>query len=213
MYYQLGNVLQLTVLSNSAPPQPPALLKAVFSTSGAKAFVYFDSATDEALVVPAISTATSAWPCSLLLTFKGVDDTSCNWLNNTVVQLEFSPTNSYLAVGSTVSLLPFRIKAVCSGGGSGGGAICSSYAFSKPSIVFALAPANPVYPTIVLTIPSIISRCDNLTVDPTSSSGSGGRLWTKVRWDVTSGGSVKFASYRLIFCTTFLIDSPGLVSF
>ena len=183
MYYQLGNVLQVTVLSNSAPPQPPALLKAVFSTSGAKAFVYFDSATDGALVVPAISTATSAWPCNLLLTFKGVDDTSCNWVNNTVVQLEFSPKNSELSVGSTVSLLPLRVKAACTGESIS----CSSYAFAKTSIVFASAPANPVYPTIVLTIPSIISKCDNLTVDPTSSSGSGGRVWARVRWDVTSG--------------------------
>ena len=184
MYYPLSDALQITVLSSSAPPPPPTLVNIVFSNNGAKAFVYFNSETDGAQSVPAIASATSAWPCGLLFAFKGVNNTACSWVSNAVVQVDFisTPGNSDLAVGSSVSLLGTRVKAACPVGGD-----CTSYAFSSASTTRANAPLNPLYPSIVLILPSVISMCDDLMVDATLSSGNGGRAWARVEWDVSSG--------------------------
>ena len=185
-YYKLGSAIRVTILSSTAPPPPPNLLKVTFSTSGANAYAYFDSATDGAQSVAEIAFAIGAWPCKLLFTFKGVDNTVCDWMNNTVIQVGFtSPPlgNSDLTVGSSVKLLAGRVKAECS---SGNPSDCTSYAFAPGATVVADAPSNPTSPTIVLTMPSVIAKCDNLTVDATCSSGSGGRPWTRVLWDVSS---------------------------
>ena len=188
-YYSLSSAVQVNVLSSSVPPLPPVLLKATFSESGAKLFVYFDSATDGAQSVTEIASANSAWPCKLLLNFKGVENAVCDWINSTVVQIQLTANDNILAVGTLVMLLPSRVKAACIQDCSSTG----NYAFSAAATVKAMAPANPVSPIVVLTIPSTISKCNNLTVDPTSSSGSGGRDWLQVKWVVTSGIFITFA--------------------
>jgi hypothetical protein len=71
------------------------------------------------------------------------------------------------------------------------------------TIAFGIA-YNPVSPTVVLRVPTIVGACDNLTVDTTLSAGQAGRPWRNVFWSMSAltGGTSADLSSSLI--TTFI---------
>lgn len=52
--------------------------------------------------------------------------------------------------------------------------------------VTILAPVSAVIPSPVLTVPAIVNPCAAFQIDPSLSSGSGGRMWSSVKWNVSS---------------------------
>jgi hypothetical protein len=50
--------------------------------------------------------------------------------------------------------------------------------------VAASVPSVPVFPQVVIVAPAFISKCDALIIDPTGSTGNGGRTWGSVQWSV-----------------------------
>ena len=99
----------------------------------------------------------------------GVESAKCSFLNSSTVQIDFSYDASVTSidVGKPVTVLAKRIKALCTED------MCD-YVYAVSSSTLTQAPANPVLPKVVLNVPSLISPCDTLTVDATSTTGSGG---------------------------------------
>lgn len=146
---------------------------AQFSDTGASVGIYFDVATDKA------GFGSNSFTCSLLFTFSG-DTSSCAWINASYVQVIFG-TGGKLDLGSSVSLLPDKLRAQCIAGSA-----CSKNIAASTLTIYVKAPNNPLVPTVIVNLPLQSGSCNNLSVDASSSSGNGGRSWYKILWTVTS---------------------------
>lgn len=187
--FSTSSSVSFSLVSSSTVPAP-RLSSIVFSNSGAYAYIVFDSATDLA----GYSLQTS-WTCNGLFSFSGASESSCLWLNVTTVEatLRAATTAQLLQVNGNVTLLGSKIKPSCSS--LSAGSSCPTALASAQSKLIT-APSTAVSPTIILSLPSQVSTCSDLTVNPTASTGNGGRSWSAVTWSVTnSDGSVaSFAS-------------------
>ncbi|KAJ1379696.1 hypothetical protein B484DRAFT_35934, partial [Ochromonadaceae sp. CCMP2298] len=171
-YYPL--LQQITLLSTTDPPSPPDLVSSKFSDDGAAIFMFFDSDTDQI----------ASGFCSSTFTFKGSERARCSWVNASTVMGRFgsSPTVANAAPGDVLSLLANKVKAKCAQGTA-----CDAYMYSAGSVTIATA-TSPVRPIIVVSVPSSISYCENVTVDASLSSGHGGRTWASVSWSISAPG-------------------------
>ena len=82
---------------------------------------------------------------------------------------------------------------------------CTQY--SKNSSVTILAPSSPVSPTVSLNSPGAIGACDSMTIDPTGSTGSGGRAWSSVTWAVTGTDSTSVSNIQSRLDTLYSTSS------
>ena len=106
----------------------------------------------------------------------------CSWSTTSQVKMVFGKLNvGHLAVGDLVTLQPYTLRAAMQPG-----TIFSEYEFSEVAFVSAMVPVNPPKVLIVLNAPSILSVCDDLSIDVTASSGSGGRKWKEIRWSINA---------------------------
>ena len=184
------------MLSSFTPPPAPVLKKAIFSDTGGYVVILFDSATNKA------GLSSPLWPCNNLFEFESSALTNCVWLNSSAVQASFvtgtaahnyimsfakyltpfDATKSirYLEPGSNVTLLPQLLQAECSSVLTA--ANCAeAYPYSHVQTVVASPPFHPMLPIVNLGAPPTIG-CDNLTIDTSTSAGSGGRPWKSVIW-------------------------------
>lgn len=230
--YQYANVTSvLTILSPDTVPQPPQLLSAELSNDGRQLVVSFDSPTDEGISTNLMYN--SVFNCSNVLFFDGASTSHCIWTSNTQVTATLSATstaspssqssrklwrtiykhNSYTSssVYGAVSIRPNRIKALCKAS-----QVCA-FAVSQASVV-VVPPLIPISPVVSLSAPNQISACDNLQIDPTSSTGSAGRDWSSVQWTVSATGYLNFQQIALdvsalqLFLQPFVsIDFPIVI--
>ncbi|KAH8073131.1 hypothetical protein JL721_3110 [Aureococcus anophagefferens] len=97
----------------------------------------------------------------------------------------------------------------CGGGRRPAGCVpgerCDCYAYSAGSVKVA-APAAAAPPGAVVTGPSTASACEALVLHSDSSTGSGGRAWASIAWNVTwddgggfeaEGDALEFAADQL----------------
>ena len=174
--YSSGSLL--TVLSANEAPPTPVLLSVRFSSDGSSLEVSFDSPTNQA------SMSTSAFPCSSLFAFSGVDSgTRCQWTSSTTVTIGLGPTAT-LALNAPVKLLGGMVQAACPS--SIAASVCSGWTTSQETLLPVLPPLVPVIPTVVVSAPSTIGICTALTLDLSASTGSGGRSWANITFNVNS---------------------------
>lgn len=177
-YFTISKSVQVVAATVVNSVSVPSLLACTLTNSGRAAVMQFDQPTDLAGII------TQPFICSMLFEFPGDSVTSCTWLNNTFVRASFPSrgvSSNLMVVGSTVSVLGNRLKALCSAGIN-----CASLQFSPFQSVLANAPIVPVVPKIFLELPTFIAPCDNVTIDASQSIGSGGRDWVNVTWSVTA---------------------------
>ena len=175
--FSVSDAASTTIMSSATQSPAPALLNAKFSDSGASITVAFDSATNRALI-----TALS-FPCSDLFDFVGMTTTTCSWTSSTTVSVVFNtaPAGTQLVtVGGVLTLRGSMVKAVCIAP-----ADCTSYEAAVQQSTTVQLPDTPVVPKVVLRVPSVISGCDDFSIDPSLSSGAGGRPWKAVTWEAT----------------------------
>ena len=177
--------VSVKLLSSASSVPAPRPLSARFSDSGQAVIVTFDSPTDRA------GLSAPSWLCSTLLNLGDRADSSCAWLNATTVSVTFpaippsANTLSYLNVFDKITVLNNTLRAFCTSTISA----CSS----NPTVVgsfVVLAPLKPAAPTVIISAPSKIGACSNLSIDASGSYGSGGRLFTSVVWSVSTTASV-----------------------
>eukprot|EP01036_Dinobryon_divergens_P022644 gene22644-30922_t len=173
-----SHVLPQSAVSNVGPP-PPQMQSAVLASDGSHINIRLDSKSDRGYSYnPSLPPTFS---CNLFITFKGSDQATCKFDSDQLIIANFGSISSRaVVVYDNVTLLSHRLKALS----------CLNTAisclFSDTNSVVALQPPlNPIRPNIKFSAPAIISICSDLVVDPTSSTGSGGRLWQSVVWEAT----------------------------
>jgi hypothetical protein len=195
----------LTILSVATSPPAPSLQSVVFSSTGNSMSAYFDSSTNKGGITEVV------WTCSRIFNFAGADRTSCVWLNASTVVMTFNYESgmSLVVPGGSVSVLNGTVQASCSSS-------ASACPYVPPSGTNAVAPSNPLYPSIKISMPPTIGVCMNVSVDASSSYGSGGRDWMHVVWTVSAGNGTDASAIQnaLSFYTDisspFVLDSSLL---
>jgi hypothetical protein len=189
------------VLNTASPAPKPVLTSAKFADSGSSMDVSFDSLTNKG------SVTARSWTCSTLLTFVASEYTSCSWVSASTIRITFvaaTEGTTLLSVGGTVSNVPELITAQCPADTD-----CSLYGKADAVSVQVSAPDSPVVPTVVLQVPAVVSNCDDLKVNPTLTSGNGGRAWTSVVWTVSAAsGASTTAIQALLSGTTSMVTVP-----
>ena len=180
------------------PLLPPSLSFSILGDSGGNAFILFNAATDLAGILA------DEWTCSALFEFPSSGNSSCSWLNSSAVFVNFPSvwkTSLPLpTVDSPVYLIPGLIRAACQPY-----TICSANFASESQFVYLSIPYHPVVPAVVLNAPNTVNLNDSIIIDPTASSGAGGRPWSTVRWTVTSNGIFNATLFQLSYLDTYNI--------
>ena len=204
-----GTSVAVEILAAAAVPPAPTMTRSQFSSTGASAYIYFDSLTNRA------GLQSVSWNCAEVFQFVSAATSVCSWLNNSAVQVIFDYSSStsttssstsstsssnfgrggtarslqsaeVLQVGDPIALVPSVIRAACPNGFTA--STCASTFDSSPAqSVTAAAPANPVVPSVVISVPSVtVGSCSNVSVDASQSTGSGGRDWEAAVWVVSA---------------------------
>ena len=178
----------VSILSSKRPQPAPTLVSCVFDSSGGYSVVTFDKPTDQASITG------DSWPCSKLFVFADVNSTTCVWTSLSTVKVVFrAVTTSSLKPKDTLTVKAGVLRANCRPKTN-----CSEDQMLQPIFrngnnsiplptglsVIVQQPLVPVVPSIVLTAPTKIGPCNDLTIDLSSSTGSGGRPWSSVVWTV-----------------------------
>jgi hypothetical protein len=196
---QYWNISTPVSVLNSASVKPtPVLTYAKLSDAGNGITMTFDSATNKAEI------AASSFTCTQLFDFAGAGSSTCSWTSASTVRASFGSTASgliaYPSPSDYVKLQGGLIKAACAAGVD-----CSFYVAAAQVYVEIAAPDNAVAPTVVLRAPSVIAACDDVVIDPSLTSGSGGRSWAAVSWGVVKqvSGGVEDASDIVSYLTSY----------
>ena len=201
----------VTIIGGGQAPAVPQLSSAQFSVTGQYVTVSFDSATNQAGITANTFACTGLFKFkgAALSTCLWLDSQ-----NVKVVLQSITPAtnqSTVLDVGDTVTIRGGLIKAVCRTGtncaaykalGSarrkllvtspstpgaakkrGATAVGAQGASDVLSITVS-EPSTALVPNVTLTLPSTIGACANLTVDVSTSTGSGGRPWESVVFKV-----------------------------
>jgi len=144
------------------------LSSARFSSKGLSLLVSFDSDSDMAGLEEG-----EKFDCSSLLWFEGVEDLpskACKFTSAFELTASLDATASVLP-GQNLTLLEDRLKTACTAAMLD----CGSNEFANASSVVIEEPSTPLYPASVLSGPSSVGYCGEVSLDASSSSGGGGR--------------------------------------
>ena len=169
------------ILSSISKIPAPDMESCRFTDSGQYITIRFNSPTDNGGFVA------SEWPCSSFFSFINADKSTCSWIDSEAVSVSFGVVGvnsnpQYLVPGDIVTLLPNRIRAFCTKSRS----LCSANPTANMDSLVVEQPSNPTSPIVILSAPSSISSCFNLSLDSSASYGNGGRLYSAVRWSVSA---------------------------
>lgn len=165
-------------LAAAAIKPAPNLATATFTDSGAAIIIVFDSATNRA------GLGFDFWSCDKVFDYAGAKTATCVWMSSTVVKAsfgEYSRDVPFVTIGENVTLIEDVLRAECLSGIG-----CNEYPKAASQTVKTAGPPNPVAPKVVLVMYGTITKCDNLTIDSSLSSGHGSRDWAYAVWEVSS---------------------------
>jgi len=158
----------------------PIVASAVFSDDASFLIISFDSPTNKGCTKPLFS-------CHALFDFICANTSQCQWMDTSTVHAYINSVSSQcVAPGDSLHILETAsIKAPC----EVEDCICpsSSWANSSRSSITALGPKFLLRPIPVINSPSALGACDDLTLDLSASTGSGGRSWTSTSIRVSCG--------------------------
>eukprot|EP01031_Cornospumella_fuschlensis_P034539 gene34539-41820_t len=169
------------ILGTADAPPAPVFRSAFFSNQGNSMFMSFDSPTN--LGQKLIG---RPWTCSDLFDFRGNSVTSCVWLNTSFVEGVFGSVSDTLLprIGSRIMVKANVLQTACPEGAVE--STCAALPYASARNISLQSPVTPLVPNAVLSVPNSIGSCDNLTVNPSLSTGHGGRNWTRITWSVSS---------------------------
>jgi hypothetical protein len=169
----LGPRLAVKVVVSADGAPPPKLVSTWFLDTGAGAELVFDRATNRAGLA-------ATFPCTRLMFGPAVDafgeGSSCRWTSTAVLRVKLS-SDATVVSGDTFYLKNGLLK----------NSFASSTLFMTNVTDRFFTPTTAVAPATVLSAPSTIGLCDDLLVDGSLTSGSGGRA-LKMTWNVTFPG-------------------------
>ena len=154
---------------------PPNVYSARFTSTGASILVDLDAVSDMAGRL-----AGESFPCAELLDFADVDTAECSWVGATQISAEVNNALNFVP-GESVTLRAQTTMLACDDDR------CDCRMGNNASSVVA-DPPDPL-PDVepVFQVPCEDSE-GGLTVDASQSTGSGGRDWTRLVWNVNATG-------------------------
>jgi REJ domain len=217
------------VLSSASLIPAPIMNSCQFSDNAEAAFVYFDSPTDKA------SIKNATWSCALLFDFTGSSSSACTWLRASTVRISFATaatgasagSGNYMVAKATVTLVTNKLRAFCTLTATAAAATAAAAAAqcalnpTASGSVIALAPRTPTAPVVIITAPSTLGACTNLSLDASESYGNGGRPYRSVLWTVTavsygipkvSYNTSTIASYLNSFSSVNQVSRPIVIA-
>lgn len=168
----------------------PSMVSAVFSADGSTVTVAFDSPTDRGSQLPGF------FRCDRILSFVSADQPSgCYWQDDAHLVVvphsivdDSSQSNSIMDVGSAVYLKQNTIKSYCD---LSHPVPCADWIYSPPGKVVVTAPSNALRPDAVIASPLTLGRCDDLPLDISHSTRSGGRQWRSLSFAVHASTALR----------------------
>ena len=159
-------------------PATPALDQVVFSADGLNLNFIFDSPTN----TPIFDNSSVFW-CYNLVDFVGADneDATCRWLSSMQLSASLSYRDGLKPAANafdTGSVRAAFIQAECTISD------CTDYEYMDYSVLDIEAPDDAIVPYVSLSSANSIGACDEIVLDPTGSTGHGGRSWESVVWSV-----------------------------
>jgi hypothetical protein len=194
-YYKDSMVL-LNIKSSLVAPDPPRLSSAIFNDNGNKINLFLDSASNQNM---------GLFTCSNFLNFSNVKLASCLWASNSLISITLG-SSATIEIGDQIELLGGKITALCSV------AIVDGCEFSNSSTTTLLAPINPIVPSVSLSTSKVLSTCNDITLDPTRSTGNGGRPWKSIVWSVTDLNNQPESEITSFLNLNYTENTNGLVS-
>lgn len=173
--------VRVIMLPSTLLDPAPLMLSCQFSDSGHSISIRFDSPTDEA------GSSSGSFSCDKLFIFDGASLSTCVWLDSKNVRISFPvvddvrSTMKLVIPGDPVTLRDKTLRAFCTRNAD----LCSANPTSELRTSRISAPSYAVAPTVIVTAPSSLGSCLNLTIDAAGSYGNGGRLYSSVQWSVT----------------------------
>lgn len=185
------------VRNTEVEPSPPILSKAIFSRDGSRVIVSFASPTNKGGV-------SNIQKCATMFSSRAIDfQTRCVWVDSSTLEIS-STGDTGISVGDVIQLRVGTVKSACT---SIADPTCKTWKSNSAQTVSVTAPSNILSPTIVVSIPSLLGSCDNLRIDLTGSTGSGGRNWKSFKL-VVDGNSPNITSLQSFLDTVNDISAP-----
>ena len=182
----------------------PSLSQAVFSDDGSSFTMLFDSATNR-------GSTTTSFNCAQLFEFACAKQSQCQWQDDRHVISFVYGSSSCASPGALVRLsAEASIKAPCLAAGGK----CPSYSMwpnTTRSAVSIGSPIAGIAPQIVVSVPAVVGSCDSLTIDISSSTGSGGRPWIVAMIQVRRSDNGNISLLQAYLNSTFKASPPTFV--
>lgn len=163
-----------TGIPTSMPTEFLGILSdAYFSSNGCSVSVIFNVTTNRG------GFGGETFLCSFLFEFLGVQNSLCRWEQDDVVIINFSG-NSKMLPGSSIWLKDKIVKESCFPPST-----CNDGVYAQRDRVVLRAPSEVLQPKVVISAPENVGSCANVTVDLSSSYGSGCREWSNATIELT----------------------------
>ena len=167
---------EINIVEETASPPPPQLTLIRFSNDGRLLHFAFDAETNIGGTAFEIG---KYFVCSAMFIFAGSDNTNCYWNSTKFVIANVYEANE-LRIDDPVLFRGRPVRAYCD---ENSPFQCNKLMYSSLLNSVAAAPINPIQPR-----PSLFSEninlCNDLVLDPTQSTGDGGRRWDSMYWRV-----------------------------
>jgi hypothetical protein len=158
------------IFPSGKPLAAPSILSARFTDAASAVRITLGAPCNQGKL-------SGTFACSRLLRFRGVESSTCFWADSATLMVKLS-ASSVIVPGNNVTLRAGTIKAAC----SGSKAFCRTWPANQESAMIVAGPTKPLLPSASLVYASTISRCSDLVVDASGSTGGGGRplffYWT-----------------------------------
>ena len=165
------------IISTIPIPPAPIFSAAQFSNDGLSIMVTFDSPTDKGVNVGFLNAGETDFNCPDLVTYTTIASTVlCRWLTDSTFKIFLGANTLEIGV-STVRVFANVLRPICASDRS-----CTSDPVTAETTVTLSAPSNPPAPTVSLSAPTTIGRCDVIEIDPSTSFGQGSRDWANISW-------------------------------
>ena len=153
-------------------------------------YVSFSSATDR-------MGKFSNFNCETLFVFPGAGNSSCAWLNATVLSIILGRTAlQELQIGSTIFFIAGTVRPYCDISSS---MSCMDFPTNKKQTLQILAPFRPIAPTISLLFPPVTYPCSGLIIDASASYGFAGKKLSYIKWTITGRETFSVPSLQKYF--------------
>jgi hypothetical protein len=174
-----NDTAEITIINMyNIEPETPQLTSIKYTSDGLGILFTFDTPTN----MPTFDNST-IFECINIVDFLGSDSdgADCKWISSTVLRASLaytvgfkpSPTN-----GDTGTINANIVQAECTISD------CSDYAYVQSTLLTIAVPDDAQAPDVSLSSSTSVGSCDDIILDPTGSSGAGGRTWHTVLWTV-----------------------------